>query len=102
MGNILQTLIYSMIISHSFGRNVRPALYFVRYMQHRTDFSPAIVDKSADGAEIDYGSYAVEFEQSLRCKLAELFDASTPFVQCDASEAESTCKYCQYKTICKR
>lgn len=102
VGNILQTLIYSMIISHSFGRNVRPALYFVRYMQHRTDFSPAIVDKSADGAEIDYGSYAVEFERSLRCKLAELFDASTPFVQCDASEAESTCKYCQYKTICKR
>lgn len=102
VGNILQTLIYSMIISHSFGRNVRPALYFVRYMQHKADFSPAIVDKSADGAEIDYGSYAVEFERSLRCKLAELFDASTPFVQCDASEAESTCKYCQYKTICKR
>ena len=102
VGNILQTLIYSMIISHSFGRNVRPALYFVRYMQHKTDFSPAIVDKSAGGAEIDYGSYAVEFERSLRCKLAELFDASTPFVQCDASEAESTCKYCQYKTICKR
>lgn len=101
VGNILQTLIYSMVISRTYGRNVRPALYFVRYMQN-ADFSPAIVDKSAGDAEIDYGSYAADFETALRGKLSELFDASTPFVQCPAEEADKTCQYCQYKSICKR
>lgn len=45
-------------------RNVRPALYFVRYMQN-ADFSPAIVDKSAGDAEIDYGSYGRRFRDGV-------------------------------------
>lgn len=101
VGNILQTFIYSMIIARTYGRNVRPALYFVRYMQN-ADFSPAIVDRSAGGAEVDYAAYAGAFEAALRGKLSELFDVSVPFVQCDAGEADKTCKYCQYKSICKR
>ena len=101
VGNILQTFIYSMIIARTYGRNVRPALYFVRYMQN-ADFSPAIVDRSTGGAEVDYAAYAGAFEAALRGKLSELFDVSVPFVQCDAGEADKTCKYCQYKSICKR
>ncbi len=101
VGNILQTLIYSMVISRIYGRNVRPALYFVRCMNDR-DFSPGIIDKSAGGAEIDYATYAGEFEAALRGKLSELFDAAVPFAQCDAAEADKTCLYCQYKSICKR
>lgn len=101
VGNILQTLIYSMVISRTYGRNVRPALYFVRYI-HNADFSPAIIDRSAGGEEIDYRNYADDFEAALRGKLLELFDTSIPFVQCSEDEADKTCQYCQYKSICKR
>ena len=35
----------------------------------------------------------------LRAQLAELYDTSVPFRQCEDAE---TCKYCDFNVICKR
>lgn len=107
MGNILQTMLYSMVLNHSHQRNVEPALYFVRYMQAES-YNPHIIDKGskdrpdAHSGEVDYAHYAAEFEQLLSEKLSELFNPDIPFTQCDASEASKICQHCDFKTICKR
>lgn len=100
-GNLLQTMIYSMVLRRTFGRNVEPALYFVRYIRN-DDYDPHLIDKSADSAAVDYDAYAEEFETLLRRKLDELFDPETPFAQCDETESDKICKYCDFKLICKR
>jgi len=100
-GNLLQTMIYSMVLRRTFRRNVEPALYFVRYI-HNDDYDPHLIDKAADSAAVDYDAYAEEFETLLRRKLDELFDPETPFAQCDETEADKICKYCDFKLICKR
>lgn len=99
-GNILQTFIYSMILSHEQGRNVEPALYFVRKINSE-EFSPRILDKSTKPpTEVDYATYAESFEQELGNTLRELFNPDVPFTQCDRSS--DCCKYCDFKTICRR
>ena len=99
--NILQTLIYSMILSKTHHRNVEPALYYVRNI-HREEFSPRIIDNlSKESLGVDYASYAECFEQELAAVLDELFDADIPFRQCPKDDAEG-CKFCDFKTICKR
>ena len=100
-GNILQTMIYSMILSKTYHRNVEPALYYVRNI-HREEFSPRIIDKlNRASIGVDYASYAECFEQELAAVLNELFDADIPFRQCPKDDAEG-CKFCDFKTICKR
>ncbi len=111
LGNILQTMIYSMVLSHTRNRNVYPALYYARTIGNE-EFSERIKDLGAkdptgkraskEAADIDYASYAAEFEEQLSQKLNELFDFETPFKRCDKQEAETICKYCDFKTICKR
>ena len=99
--NILQTMIYSMILSKEEKRNVEPALYYVRGI-HRDNFSPRLIDKSFTPAqEVDYASYTDIFEQELRSVLSELFNAEIPFRQCSREDAEA-CQFCDFKTICKR
>lgn len=100
LGNLLQTMIYSMVLYHNFSRNVQPALYFARYI-HNEDYSPRLMDKQR-GAEVDYASYAEEFEQLLGERLRELFDRRIPFHRCGKEEADKVCKYCDFKVICKR
>lgn len=110
-GNILQTMIYSMVLNHTRQRNVYPALYYARNIGNE-DFSPRLIDKGAkddsgkrkraDNCEMDYATYAEEFEQNLKDKLNELFDFELPFRRCDEQEAENICKYCDFKTLCKR
>lgn len=100
MGNLLQTMIYSMVLYHNFSRNVQPALYFARYI-HNDDYSPRLWDKERD-SEVDYAAYAEEFERLLGDKLRELFDELIPFRRCDKEEADRVCKYCDFKVICKR
>lgn len=100
LGNLLQTMIYSMVLYHNFSRNVQPALYFARYI-HNDDYSPRLMDKQR-GAEVDYASYAEEFEQLLGERLRELFDRRIPFRRCGKEEADKVCKYCDFKVICKR
>ncbi len=101
LGNLLQTMIYSMVLRHTLGRNVEPALYFVRYM-HNADYDPHLKDKQADMAAVDYDAYSETFEPQLREKLDELFDPATPFTQCGEEEADKICEFCDFKLICKR
>lgn len=101
---VIQTLLYSMMISRSGGGPVCPALYYVRNIGSG-DYSPLLVECVGDGRDkrrtqvTDYASCSEEFERLLAETLAELFDESVPFVQC---EDRDTCAYCDYRDICRR
>ncbi len=97
--NILQTLLYSMIMHYTTGREVVPALYYVRYM-NRPDYSPWLSDRELNRKGEPYSVYRERFEVLLRETLAELFDPGVPFRQC--TDAEHTCRYCDYRSICRR
>ena len=60
----------------------------------------AMVDRSTGGVGEGYSAYAVDFERLLGEKLAELFDPAVPFRATD--DAEHTCRYCDYRQICRR
>ncbi|MDE7344940.1 MAG: PD-(D/E)XK nuclease family protein, partial [Alistipes sp.] len=98
LSNILQTLLYSMMLYHSQGCDARPALYYVRNM-HREDYAPELDDKQLAQKGLPYSVYAPVFEELLRAALAELYDPAVPFRQCDDPD---TCKYCDFNAICKR
>jgi ATP-dependent helicase/DNAse subunit B len=49
-GNILQTMIYSMVLRDNYKRNVQPALYYSRYI-HKKDYSPLLLDKNIKECE---------------------------------------------------
>lgn len=102
--NTIQTLLYSMMITHSERRAVVPALYYVRDLG-REDYSPQLVEivsenrsKSRRAVE-SYAAYAEEFERHLAETLGEIFDFDRPFTQCDDLD---TCTYCDYADICRR
>ena len=98
VSNIFQTLLYSMILHKNHGVESMPSLYFASKMLS-DDYSPNIVDMS-NGEIIDqYTAVAEEFERELSAVLEELFDYDKPFVQC---EDVDMCKYCDYKSICRR
>ena len=97
-GNIFQTLLYSLMLWQDRGLDARPALYYVRRMNH-PDYSPYLVDKTLKDREIRYSLLREDFEQRLREKLLELFDFSTPFRPCEDREI---CRYCDFKSICRR
>ena len=102
--NTIQTLLYSMMISHSEHRAVMPALYYVRDLG-REEYSPQLVEVVPEGRTKtrrpveSYAAYAEEFERHLAETLGELFDFDTPFTQCEDSD---TCTYCDYADICRR
>lgn len=98
ISNIFQTLLYSMILHRTQHREAVPTLFYAGKM-HRDDYSPLIVDRSAGRSVERYSEYAEDFEQSLGDTLRTLFDRDTPFAQCDDT---NTCRYCDFKTICKR
>ncbi|MCH5335320.1 MAG: PD-(D/E)XK nuclease family protein [Alistipes sp.] len=95
--HIIQTLLYSMMLSRSKGREVTPALYYVRRM-HEETFSPLLNDRSGK-QEIRYSDVAERFENAVRDTLAEMFDASIPFRMCEDTD---TCRYCDYRAVCNR
>ncbi len=96
--NIVQTLLYSMMLHHTCGCDVEPALYYVRNI-NRPDYSPQLDDKEAGVRGARYESYRERFEELVREQLSEMYDASVPFRQCEDAD---TCKYCDFKIICKR
>ena len=96
----LQTMLYSMVLHRTLGRNIEPALYFARDM-NREDYSPQIIHHD-DNAPLNYTTYAKEFEQLLRRKLDELFDMERPFERCSQEESKNICAYCDFKKICNR
>lgn len=96
--NILQTMLYAMMLSHQSHREVVPSLYYVRSM-HEAGHEPWLQDKERDEAVAAYSSYAAEFERLLRNTVAELFNPTIPFRQC---EDVNSCTYCDFKQICRR
>ncbi len=98
LSNILQTLLYSMMLYRVRGIDAEPALYYVRAM-NRPEYSPRLVDceRKVEGAR--YSFYSERFEELVRATLAELYDPAIPFRQCADAD---TCKFCDFNTICKR
>lgn len=94
--NVIQTLFYSLIIQHSQQKDSVPALFYAIKMINPS-YSPLL---SMGRQEVEhYADCADEFEQYFKCTLDEMFDYNTPFRQADDIAA---CKYCDYKSICKR
>ncbi len=98
--NIINTLLYSMMLSHERGRDVRPELYYVGSMV-REDYSPRFVESiDRKSRTLDaYSEVAAEFEAEVKLTLQEMFNRSVPFGQC---QDDSACRYCDYQTICNR
>lgn len=93
-----QTLLYGMMLSRSIGCDVQPALYYVRNL-NAEGYSPLLNDRQRKAEVVSFCDYAEEFESLLEEKLAELFDDSVPFRQCEDTK---TCDWCDYKKICNR
>lgn len=98
--NIINTLLYAMMLSREKGRDVRPELYYVGSMV-REEYSSRFVetvDRKSRTLEA-YSEVAEEFESEVANTLREMFNRRIPFKQCEESSA---CKYCDYQTICNR
>ena len=98
LSNIINTLLYAMMLRHEYGRDALPALYYVRKMTD-SGYSPLLDDKSLKRKGVPYSEYADEFEGYVARTLASIFDLSQPFVQC---EDEKTCSGCDFADICAR
>ena len=98
--NIINTLLYAMMLSREKGRDVRPELYYVGSMVHEEYSSRFVetVDRKSRTLEA-YSEVAEEFESEVANTLREMFNRRIPFKQCEESSA---CKYCDYQTICNR
>ena len=100
ISNIINTLLYAMMLSHERGCDVRPELYYVAKMANK-EYSPLFVEKR-DKQSTTLTSYALcreEFESKVKDTLCEMFDRKIPFRQC---EDTNTCTYCDFKSICGR
>jgi len=96
--NILQTLLYAMMLGRMHGCDTLPTLYYVRNM-HRDDYEPLLDDRERGVRGAPYSFYAESFEALLRGTLAELFDPAVPFGQCADPES---CTWCDFQAICRR
>ena len=96
--NIVQTLLYAMMLYRKRKVDAVPALYYVQQI-NSPDYSPLLFDKGNKLSGAPYSFYAEAFEELLREQLAELFDPATPFRQCDNPKS---CTYCDFNLICKR
>ena len=98
LSNIVQTLLYAMMLYRSEGSDATPALYYVRAM-NRPDYSPLLDDRELSLRGARYSLYAERFEELVRETLAEMYDPAVPFRQCADAD---TCRYCDFNVICKR
>lgn len=98
--NIINTLLYSMMLSHDRGRDVRPELYYVGSMVHDNYSSRFVetVDRKSTTLEA-YSECAAEFEAEVKGVLTEMFDRRIPFAQCSDG---SRCSTCDYKALCNK
>ncbi len=104
MSNIIQTLLYSMMLSRGKSGSqlqVTPSLYYVRSI-NKDGYSPLLVDCSQkERCEVvSYSDYSDEFEGLIHSTLTELLDPKVPFYQCE--DSKNSCPHCDYRSICKR
>lgn len=86
-----------MILHHTRGRDAEPALYYVRSM-NRPDYSPQLDDKQL-GVRGRAIRFTANVSRSCCAQLAEMYDPAVPFRQCEDAD---TCKFCDFRIICKR
>ena len=98
LSNIVQTLLYAMMLYRAQGIDAEPALYYVRAM-NRPDYSPSLEDRELNIRGARYTHYCERFEELVRETLAEMYDPATPFRQCTDAD---TCKFCDFNVICRR
>ena len=98
LSNILQTLLYAMMLYHTRGLDAEPALYYVRAM-NREGYQPTLDDHETGVRGGRYTLYAGRFEELVRETLVEMYDPSVPFRQCADAD---TCRFCDFNVICKR
>ena len=98
MSNIVQTLLYAMMLYRKRGVDAVPSLYYVQKI-NAPDYSPLLQDKAAKATGAPYSFYAEDFEEEVRAVLSEIYDPSVPFRQCSDPEV---CTYCDFNGICKR
>ena len=98
LSNIVQTLLYAMMLYHRHGMDTVPALYYVRTI-HRPDYSPLLADKATKTCGVPYSCYREPFEALVRETLTEMYDPTVPFRQCADAD---TCRFCDFRSICKR
>ncbi len=98
--NIINTLLYAMMLSHEHKRDVRPELYYVGSMV-RKDYSSRFVEMiERKGRTLEaYSECAEEFEAEVANTLREMFNRNIPFSQC---KDDSACGYCDYCSVCNR
>lgn len=101
-GPVVQTLLYAMLAEglqregKMEGRRALPALYFVRHMGGKSEYSPLLNHKKVGLVE-NFGDYAEEYGERLAELLRGLFDADKPF---EATQEESRCVFCDFAKIC--
>jgi len=98
LSNIIQTLLYAMMLYHAHGCDAEPTLYYVRAM-NRDDYLPTLLDRELGIRGGRYSHYEARFEELVGQTLSEIYDPATPFRQCAEADA---CKYCDFNVICKR
>ncbi len=96
--NIVQTLLYAMMLHRTQSIDAVPALYYVREIQ-QPDYSPALDDRESGEQGAPFSFYREPFEALVRQTLEELYDTSVPFRPCTDAD---TCTYCDFKSLCKR
>ena len=97
-GAIMQVLLYCKLYAIAYPDRhykMRPLIYRVR--KAFSDFVPILKIAKYDVGY--YNDVKERYEELLNNILEELFDESTPFAQTQEIEH---CKYCDFKTICKR
>lgn len=90
----LQTLLYSKMMYDIEKIDVKPMLYFVRYMSGGEYTAELIETKLPISGFLEYKD---SLEEHLRALLSQLFDPSIAFKQTDDLE---TCSHCDYCDIC--
>ncbi|MFI3331091.1 MAG: PD-(D/E)XK nuclease family protein [Rikenellaceae bacterium] len=95
---VLQTLIYSMVLSHKEKKDIQPALYYVRAMDDEK-YSPLIYNKSTKRPVNYYSELSEEFEKLFKENLQTIFNLDLPFTQCSDDKA---CAWCDYNQICRK
>jgi RecB family exonuclease len=98
LSNILQTLLYALMLRRTEGCDAVPALYYVRAM-NRPDYSPQLIDRELGLRGAPYSHYAARFEELVGETLGELYDPAVPFRQCADAD---TCAFCDFNVICRR
>jgi hypothetical protein len=96
--NIIQTMLYAMMMYYTSGCDVRPVLYYVRLMYDK-GYSPLLIDKNLKVSGAMYSTYREEFEKMVASVLSEIYNPEIPFRQC---ENRDKCRLCNYAAICGR